>query len=371
MTAAEISENLLAEGAGSRNYYRDAVSHGIYSVLIFMETTGYSILGLVSLLGILPVTPAFGVINIDLVAIGNIGNGADPATGSVYGAVSYAYSIAQNETSISQYCAFLNAMATTDTYGLYNANMAANSAIAGITQSGVSGSFSYSVVAGSGNKPITYVSWFDAARFCNWLHHGQPTGLQTTGTTEDGAYALLGAVSGTGFSVQPGAKVWIPSENEWYKAAYYDPTKDGTGGYWMVANQSNSLTSNTIGVPGAANFFDGDYVGSGSAVVPVVDALTNGGAYGANSDSYYGTNDQTGNVWEWNDAVINSDRGLRGGAWDLPATPTNYAAASFRGGDVPTLEFVSVGFRIATVPEPSSFMLTMLAGGGLLMRRKR
>lgn len=319
-------------------------------------------LGWVALLGILPVTPVMGVISIDVVAVGNTGNLADPATGSIYGAVAQAYNIANNETTISQYAAFLNAVAATDTYGLYNTAMGSSTVIAGITRSNVSGSYSYAVVAGSGNKPITYVSWFDAARFCNWLHHGQPTGLQTTGTTEDGAYNLLGAVSGTGFSVQSGAKVWIPSENEWYKAAYYDPTKGGTGGYWLDANQSNTMTSNTIGVAGASNYYDGDYVGFPGP------ALTEGGAYGANSDSYYGTNDQAGNVWEWNDAVIGTQRGLRGGAWDLDAT---FLDALFRGSDDPTLEYFTVGFRIATVPEPSSFVLTLLAGGVLLIRRKR
>ena len=83
------------------------------------------------------------------------------------------------------------------------------------------------MVAGSGNKPITFVSWFDAARFCNWLHNGQPSGAQNAATTEDGAYTLNGATSGVAISKNATAKVWIPSENEWYKAAYYDPTKGG------------------------------------------------------------------------------------------------------------------------------------------------
>ena len=127
------------------------------------------------------------MVSLETVTIGNPGNAADPATGSLYGAVSYAYDIAKYETTVSQYAEFLNAVAQTDSYGLYSPNMNLFY-IDGITQTGTSGSFSYSVASGSGNKPVTFVSWFDAARFANWIHNGQPTGLQNASTTEDGAY---------------------------------------------------------------------------------------------------------------------------------------------------------------------------------------
>ena len=122
-----------------------------------IPTNGSAILVAISL-----VTPAFAVINIDYASIGNAGNAADAATGSLYGAVAYAYQIARNETTISQYAGFLNAVAKTDTYSLYSAGMT-TSFINGISRGGVSGSFTYSVASGSANKPITYVSWFDAA----------------------------------------------------------------------------------------------------------------------------------------------------------------------------------------------------------------
>lgn len=320
-----------------------------------------------ALAAVLLTTPAFGVINIDYVPVGNAGNAADAATSSLYGAVAYAYNIAKNETTISQYAAFLNAVAATDTYELYNTSMASDSVIAGITRSGSAGSYSYSVVAGSENKPITFVTWFDAARFCNWLHQGQPVGLQTTGTTEDGAYSLLGATSGTGFIKNVDAKVWIPSESEWYKAAYYDPDKGGVGvgGYWAQATQSNTVAGNTIGVAGSANYNDGDYVGYPGA------ALTDVGAYGLNSQSAYGTNDQAGNVWEWNDAVIGSgslSRGLRGGSWNYPSYGL---PASGRNYYTPTNQSNYIGFRVASVPEPSAGLLTLLSVSTLLSLRRR
>ncbi len=165
--------------------------------------------------------------------------------------------------------------------------------------------------------------------------------------------------------------MWIPSESEWYKAAYYDPNKGGAGvgGYWAQATQSNTMTTNDIGVAGAANYYDANgyavYTGSGAGTW----VLTDVGAYGLNSDSAYGTNDQAGNVWEWNDAVISgSSRGLRGGS---ESNAANYLASSFRNDGVPSLENYNIGFRVASVPEPTSLVLTMLAGGVMLARRKR
>jgi sulfatase modifying factor 1 len=334
---------------------------------LFMKTNRVSPSGLALAAGIFLVTPAFAVVNIDFVPVGNAGNAADTVNPG-YGAVAYDYKIAKNETTISQYAVFLNAVAKTDSYGLYRIRMT-SSTIDGITQSGTSGTFTYSVNPGSENKPITFVSWFDAARFSNWMHNGQLTGAQDASTTEDGAYTLSGAVSGVTVNKNVGATVWIPSEDEWYKAAYYDPTKNaGAGGYWLQATQSDTLAGNTVGVANSANYNDGDYVGSGTSIFPTTDALTDGGAYGANSESFYGTNDQAGNVWEWNDAKTDSTRGLRGGSW---SDASYNLPASYRNEFVPTFESATVGFRVASVPEPTSLVLTMLASGLMLVRRKR
>ena len=103
------------------------------------------------------------------------GNANDPATGNLYGGVSYAYNIGTTEVTVGQYTAFLNAVAHTDTYGLYNPSMATDLNIAGIARSGASGSYTYSVI-GSANHPVTYVSWGTRPGSANWLHNGQPTG---------------------------------------------------------------------------------------------------------------------------------------------------------------------------------------------------
>jgi hypothetical protein len=228
-----------------------------------------SVFELAALASISLVNSAFAVVNIAYVPVGSAGN-ANDSTG--YGAVAYDYQIAKNETTIGQYAEFLNMAAKSDPYALYSTNMASDAKIAGISRSGSEGGYSYSVIGSSANKPITYVSWFDAARFCNWLHNGQGSG-----STETGAYTLNGAMSGI-YTVTPGAQTWIPSENEWYKAAYYDATKGGSGGYWQYPTQSNTLGGNTIGVPNSANYNDGDFVGSGNASAPISDALTDVGA---------------------------------------------------------------------------------------------
>ena len=139
--------------------------------------------------------------------MGDPGNAADPATG--YGSVGYAYQMGKYDVTVGQYVEFLNAVAKTDTYGLYNSNMASSYPVGlptiSITRSGSSGDYSYSV-AGSysdgANCPIFETAWGDAARFCNWLQNGQPTfpsGTpgEVTGSTETGAYTLDGDTTAT------------------------------------------------------------------------------------------------------------------------------------------------------------------------------
>ena len=162
---------------------------------------------------------ASAAVTIDWVTIGNPGNAAQSAAnrthsfgtgGDGYGAVADTFSMSRNETTIAQYAEFLNAKAATDSYGLWNPSMGSDTAIAGITRSGSDGSYTYSVT-GSGLRPLTYVSWFDAARFANWMHNGQ-----LGGDTETGAYTLVGGqTSGTAPAKNVGATVWIPTENEW------------------------------------------------------------------------------------------------------------------------------------------------------------
>jgi formylglycine-generating enzyme len=299
------------------------------------------------------------LVNIETVTVGDAGNAAD-ATG--YGAVGYEFNIAKYEVTIGQYTTFLNAVAATDTYSLYNPNMATNLNMAGITQAGSSGSFSYSAL-GSGNRPISYVSWFDGARFANWMNNGATNGA----STETGAYTLNGATTGI-ITKNPGADWWIPSEDEWYKAAY--SMGGGTNaGYWDYPTQSDSTPGNLIGgATNQANYNNGVYsVTQSNTLDSTLNYLTAAGTF-SNSASAYNTFDQGGNVSEWNDAVIGSSRGVRGSAWFYLE---DFLQSSSRGSNAPTNASSHVGFRVASVPEPSTYALILMAGAGWLLWRRR
>ncbi len=115
----------------------------------------------------------------------------DGTTG--YGSVDYTYRISKYEVTNAQYAEFLNAVASTDSYGLYDTDMGSPEPWewGGITRSGSSGSYTYSAIGGREDMPVNHVSWYDSLRFANWLHNGQPTGAQDNSTTEDGAYTII------------------------------------------------------------------------------------------------------------------------------------------------------------------------------------
>lgn len=316
-----------------------------------------------------------GTVSFDFAHVGNAGNvgelSGDGAFGNgpeaIVGAVSYNYAISKAEVTNAQYIEFLNAVAATDSFGgadstLYNTNMGSN-ARGGITRSGAPGGYTYSTKPNMDNKPVNYVSFFDAMRFTNWLHNGQGSG-----DTETGVYTIGNRVDEVRSA---DAKFWIPSEDEWYKAAYHDATSGTAGVYFDYATGSNRQPT-----PATANSL-GDISNPGSGVVNYVQRadwngqdgnVTTVGSAGIASASPYGTFDQNGNVWEWNEAVISSSaRGLRGGSWSLDFSDVR---ADFRFSANPRVEAPSVGFRVATVPEPSTVLLGALATGGLLIRRR-
>ncbi len=324
--------------------------------------------------------PIAHAVTIDMVTVGDPNNTADD-TG--YGAVADAYRIGKYEVTIQQYTDFLNAVASSDPYSLYNPLMGTDLNIAGISRAGSDGSYEYSVINNfgvSGNRPITWVSWFDAARFANWMHNGQGTG-----STETGAYTLVGGqTSGIAPARNPGAQIYIPTENEWYKAAYYKGSGTNAG-YWDYATQSDTAPGNTIGsVANQANYYAGDYaVTQDEGYYTLQNYLTDVDAF-SGSVSAYGTFDQSGNVFGWNDldglAATGSFRGLRGGSWEN--TDAFDLSSSFRLELSPSFEGNNVGFRLASpvsgpspVPEidPAGMgsVLTLVTGAlGLLERRR-
>ena len=309
-------------------------------------------------------------ITIDWVTVGDPGNTADTTT---YGDVADAFRIMKFEFTNQQYTDFLNSVDPngTNPNNVYYTLMGSN-ARGGISfTSGAASGSKYAVRTNMGDKPVNYVSWFDAARVSNWLMNGA-TG---TSSTETGAYTLSGSTSGTAPAVNPGATFYVPTEDQWYKAAYYKGSGTNAG-YWTYPTQSNAapteVTAGTTGIGSAgstgnfANFNLGADWNSQNGNVTTVG--TNGGA------CVYGAFDMGGNLYEWNDltGAASGSRGLRGGGYNFNDSGM---AAGARQTLNPAGETESRGFRLAAVPEPSTCAMALagLACGGysLFRRRKR
>lgn len=291
---------------------------------------------------------------------GNVGEFSGAGAGGqgpnrVCGAVGYGYRIGKFEVTAAQYCDFLNHKAVTDVHGLYESRMSEDGC--SIRRSGTSGSYSYAVTTESANKPVNYVSYWNACRFANWLHN-----RQGDGDTESGAYTLNGYNGDDGGDIVRNAEArWcIPSEDEWYKAAYY--RSGGTNvGYWDYPTQSDA--------PPVRQFVEPDPGNSANYIMGAGGFATCVGEF-ENSPSAYGTFDQGGNVWEWNEGILGTSwRWTRGGSFFLNTQDT--LSASYRNsGWFPSFAGVSVGFRVAYVPEPSS-LLALLCGIGALAGVRR
>lgn len=269
-------------------------------------------------------------IEIEFVTIGNAGNAADTqvmndgTTG--YGAVGYEYRIGKYETKTRQWDAFIP--------------------IAGAPIGNPVGAYDVdSIYQTPSNSPVSNVSWFEALQFCNWL---------TSGDKSQGAYQFSGNNANPGdflgidrdFAILTYEDVYvIPTEDEWYKAAYYTGS-----GYSLYANGLDTIPAADNGW----NYYGGEY--------------NQPWGEGPGAEEQNGTFNMMGNVEEWTEALYSEDRhSLRGGCLDYQGPQL---ASSFRPNHgFFDYERTGTGFRIASVPEPAT--LCLLALGVMVLRKNK
>ena len=231
--------------------------------------------------------------------VGDPGNAPDTAFTSFgtsgYGSVGYSYNIGTYDVTNNQYVAFLNSNDPTgeNALDLYIREMSDPTYRGGINYnvSAANGS-KYSVISGDGNHPVNDVNVYNAMRFANWLNNGH-----VPGSTETGAYTL-GPLHGDAIPINGditrnfGATVFLPSESEWTKAAYYNSV---TGSYYAYPTSNNTAPTWTgpTATPNSVNY--------NNAVGNVTDV----GAY-AGTISPCGAFDMGGNVFQWTDTYFPS-----------------------------------------------------------------
>jgi formylglycine-generating enzyme required for sulfatase activity len=223
-------------------------------------------------------------ITMDFVTIGSAGNLADD-TG--YGRVTYDYRIGTYEVSADQWASVLAAAPGVGNAGNW-----------------------------SGSQPTAGTSWYEAARFCNWL---------TTGDTDQGVYDTTTWAVNRSYRNAGGMAYFIPTEDEWYKAAYYNPA-DST--YYEYPTGSNTAPTATAGSTTAGQAVYGDQAAPAN--------VDNSGGL-----SPFLTMGQGGNVWEWNETEVEGGRGRRGGSFADGGTPLR---RGYRRSNDPANGYDGLGF---------------------------
>ena len=217
------------------------------------------------------------------------------------------------------------------------------------------------------NVPTNMVSWNEAAQFVNWLNtsKGHQAAYKFTGTQGTSDYTLATwnaaeAWGGTNLYRHKDAFYFLPTEDEWVKAAYWNGT--------TLQDYANESASDLVGgVPDQAKWNYSPSLGEAPWVV------------GSGSKELNGTYDMMGNLQEWMESPYSdtnydasSSRGMRGGQF---AQSSASLASSSRLYYLSESENSDIGFRVASissVPEPSSVAALLgLAVMSLLWWRRR
>jgi len=263
-----------------------------------------------------------GMAKAAFVTIGNAGNAADTANGGIYGDVAYTYRISVTEVTIAEF-----------------------------TASGAgSGNENYWNDDGQGtsvgpNAPASRVSLYEAMQYCNYI---------TSGNINLGAYVFSGGnyqSTDRASAVSTYGTVYaLPTEDEWYKAAYF---KTDASGYSLYANGTANVP--THGTASGWNYYNGGYVNGAPN-------YTWTAGYGGVEQN--GTVNMMGNVWEW---METSSGVLRGGGY---GNIEYYLCSSGSYVHDPVSEGDSVGFRVVAIPEPATALILGLGGAVIALYRR-
>ncbi len=312
---------------------------------------------------------------IDFVTIGAPGNAAyqsinpnDFVNGR--GSVGYEYRLGKYEVTTSQWVEFFNAaydradaplphLLPPDFWG------------AAPTTPNTPGRQRWVVPAGNEMRPVGDISWRMAAMYCNWLTNGKSTERSAflSGAYDVSTFGFNGGIFTDQLVHSPGAQYWIPTWDEWLKAAHYDPAKanpDGTtGGWWQYSNASD--TPYTYGVPG---------VGQANAGFTSPDPFSISlGAYATTSP--WGLYDMAGGTTEWTESVRTLIGGERfrifdGSHWGLSSSVSGLVdRINGRGDEYPHIPTYEFGLRIASVVPAASTCAPAGVLLGLLCARRR
>ncbi|WFB35815.1 SUMF1/EgtB/PvdO family nonheme iron enzyme [Kiritimatiellota bacterium B12222] len=228
------------------------------------------------------------------------------------------------------------------------------------------------------DKPASSISWNEAARFVNWLNvsNGHSAAYKFADQPGDGGYSAntnieLWQSGDAGYDASnlyrnANAMYFLPSEDEWYKAAYYG----GSGTTYSDYTTGGDSAPDGIDSSGDSDFdavIDDGYNQGGP------NDITNAG----DAASFYGTFGQGGNIWEWHESAGNGyngvfgptseNRAYRGGNW---LSSEFSLRSSTRYDYAPTSENSAIGFRVASIPEPSAVLMLILGALGLMYRRR-
>ncbi len=305
------------------------------------------------------------------------GNGTPNDRAIGRGGVNYEYSIGRFEVTTSQWVQFFNA-AYDRPQSQWLPHLAAPSDWGAVaTTPTTPGGRRWVVPAGNEMMPTGNISWRMAAMYCNWLHNDKGTAREAflNGAYDVSTFGYVGNIFTDQAAHHPDARYWIPTWDEWLKAAHFDPHKNGPdqGGWWLYPNGGDApLVYGPPGVlvnglPTQANAGWFPYEGYDPMRVPL-------GAY-ANEMSPWGLFDVAGGTAEWTESVLQGPSGIRfrfidGSAWVAGSPASDRVTAS--STDFPSFSTFDYGFRIASsVPTPSSVTLILIAAAFCGRRTRR